>query len=151
MKPVAIQRIFLAVATLLCSGGIIAAQEPGFRTFGTLKLRHGSRILCLTYSPDGQVLAAGGGNDPLRLWNPKTGELVREINEPWVHAMAYTETGKTLIFGGYQKHIRLWNFEKNNESGRLDGHKATVKAIAVSPDLGIIASGSQDGASFFGT
>ena len=44
-----------------------------FQRLGTSKLRHGSRILCLAYSPDAQVLAAGGGNDPVRLWNPEDG------------------------------------------------------------------------------
>jgi WD40 repeat protein len=152
MKPVAAKRIFtLLVPALLVSAGIASAQPDklpprSFQRFGTTKLRHGSRILSLAYSPDGQILAAGGGNDPLRLWNPKTGAMIREINEPWVHALTFTATGKTLLFGGYQKHIRLWNFELDKETGRLDGHKAAVKAIAVSPDTAVIASGSQDGA-----
>src|SRR5580692_10770592 len=76
------------VFTLLAAAGLVAAQAPGeplptrcFQRLGTSKLRHGSRILCLAYSPNAQILAAGGGNDPVRLWNPKTGELIREINE----------------------------------------------------------------------
>src|SRR5947208_3114258 len=81
--------------------GVDALPPRAFQRIGTAKLRHGDRILCLAYSPDGNVLAAGGGNDPLRLWNPKTGELVQVINEPWVHAMTYTASGDTLIFGGF--------------------------------------------------
>src|ERR1019366_9507469 len=138
MKPVATKRAFaLLLLTFLGVASVADAQaEPlparSFQRFGTSKLRHGSRILSLAYSPDGQILAAGGGNDPLRIWNPKTGELIREINEPWGRAMAYTASGETLLFGGYQKHVRLWNFRLNKEVGRLDGHKATVNAIAVS-------------------
>jgi len=116
-----------------------------FQRIGTTKLRHGSRILSLAYSPDGQTLAAGGGNDPVRLWNPKTGELLREINEPWVHSLAFTPSGETLIFAGYQKNIRLWSFKLNKEVGRLEGHKAAIKSLAVSADTSMIASGSQDG------
>ena len=146
------KRIFaLLLLAFLFSAGMATAQpEPlptrSFQRFGTSKLRHGSRILSLAYSPDGQILAAGGGNDPVRLWNPKTGELIREINEPWVHAMAYSASGETLLFGGYQKHVRFWNFRLNKETGRLDGHKATVKAIAISANVQTIATGSQDGA-----
>lgn len=123
-----------------------AALPPrGISRIGATKLRHGDRILCLAYAPDSELLAAGGGNDVLRLWNPKTGDLVQTINEPWVHAMAFTPSGHTLLFGGSQRSIRLWNFKLGKETGRLDGHKATIKALAVSPDATTIASGSQDG------
>jgi WD40 repeat protein len=149
MKPAEMKRTFtLLVAVLLVSSAAVSAQDlpaRAFQRFGTTKLRHGSRILCLAYSHEGQILAAGGGNDPVRLWNPKTGELIRELNEPWVHAMAFTPTGKTLFFGGYQKVIKLWNFDLNKETGRLDGHKGAVKAIVVLPDNTPI-SASQDGA-----
>jgi WD40 repeat protein len=125
--------------------GVDALPPRAFQRIGTAKLRHGDRILALAYSPDGTALAAGGGNDPLRIWNPKTGELVQSINEPWVHAMTYSPSGQTLVFGGAQRSVRLWNFQLGKENGRLDGHKAAVKAIAVSPDTTTIASGSQDG------
>ena len=151
MRPVEMKRIFpLLVAALAVSAGAALAQAElpprSFQRFGTMKLRHGSRILCLAYSHDGQILAAGGGNDPMRLWNPKTGEMIRELSEPWVHAMSFSPSGETLLFGGYQRVIKLWNFRLNKETGRLDGHKATVKAIVVAPDASSIISASQDGA-----
>lgn len=144
---------YCAVALLL--GATTADAKTGdalptrsFQRFGTSKLRHGSRILCLAYSPDGLTLAAGGGNDPVRLWNPKTGALIHEIKEPWVHAMAFSDSGTTVLFGGYQKVIKRWNLELNRETARLEGHKATVKAIAIRPDpiATLAVSGSQDGA-----
>ena len=117
-----------------------------FQRLGTAKLRHGSRILCLAYDHDGNTLAAGGGNDPVRLWNPKTGELLRTINEPWVHTITFTPSGETLLYAGFHKTIRLWSIKQGKEFGKLEGHKATVKALAVSPDLSTVVSGSQDGA-----
>ncbi len=141
----------LLLPALLLSAGVASAQGDklpprSFQRFGTTKLRHGSRILCLAYSRDGNVLVAGGGNDPVRLWSPKTGDLIRELNEPWVHAMAFSPSGETLFYGGYQKSVRLWNFKLNKETGRLDGHKSAVKAIVVTPDAAAIVTGSQDGA-----
>ncbi|MBM3994425.1 MAG: hypothetical protein FJ303_09775 [Planctomycetes bacterium] len=151
MRRIAPRGILALLVLVLCANILpVDAQElplpaRAMQRIGTTKLRHGSRILCLAYSHDGQWLAAGGGNDPLRLWNPKTGELIRELNEPWVHAMALSPSGETLLFGGFQKSVRMWNFRLNKETGRLDGHKATVKAIAVAPDASIIVTGSQDG------
>lgn len=144
------KRTFALLAFLVLPA-IIDAQPAdtlpprAFLRIGTTKLRHGDRILSLAYSPDGSILAAGGGNDPLRIWNPKTGDLVQAINEPWVSAMTFTPSGQTLIFAGYQRSIRLWNFQLGKENGRLDGHKSAIKALAVSPDTTTIASGSQDG------
>ena len=47
--------------------------------------------------------------------------------------------------GGYQKAIKRWNTELNKETGRLEGHKATVKAIAIHPEATLAVSASQDG------
>ncbi|MBI2805538.1 MAG: WD40 repeat domain-containing protein [Planctomycetes bacterium] len=149
MNHIPIRKVVaLGLFTSFFLAGLASAQLPprAFERFGGTKLRHGSRILCLAYSPDDKMLAAGGGDDPVRIWNPKTGELIKEINEPWVHAMTFSASGTTLLLGGAQRVIRLWNFELNKESGRLEGHKATVKAIAIAPDASIIASGGQDGA-----
>jgi WD40 repeat protein len=148
------QRPLALIAPVFLLVSAAAHAQPGnesglaprtFLRIGTTKLRHGDRILCLAYSPDGQKLAAGGGNDPVRIWNPKTGELMREIHEPWAHAMAFTLSGDTLLLAGYQKKIRMWNFKLNKETAQLEGHKATIKALAVSPDTSMIASGAQDG------
>jgi WD40 repeat protein len=154
MKPKTQTRIMTLSIAIAIALTARAWAQPGagdhlparsFQRLGTTKLRHGSRILSLAFSPDGQMLAAGGGNDPVRLWNPKSGELLREINEPWVHSLAFTPSGETLVFAGYQKSVRLWSFKLNKEIGRLEGHKAAIKALAISPDTSSIASGSQDG------
>jgi RNA polymerase sigma factor (sigma-70 family) len=45
---------------------------------GSARLRHGRPLLNLTYSPDGKVLASSGGG-LLRLWDARTGKLLRSI------------------------------------------------------------------------
>lgn len=139
--------VIAIVAAVFLTANASAQDLPtrALQRFGSAKLRHGSRILCLAYAPDGNTLVGGGGNDPVRLWNPKTGDLLRELGEPWVHALAFSPSGETLLYGGYSKVVRLWNFRLNKETGRLEGHKAAIKAIAVAPDASLIATGSQDG------
>jgi WD40 repeat protein len=146
----------IVVALPLALVTVVAAQPPvveglpqrSFQRMGTVILRHGSRIMSLAYSPDGNVLAAGGGHDPVRLWNPKTGELIKEINEHNVTSLAFTDSGRTLLMAGYQKQVRLYDLQGNKETGRLEGHKAAIKSVAVSPDTQTIASGGQDGLVF---
>ncbi len=143
--------LLLAAAVLALVVTPLAAQPDeslptrAFQKIGTTKFRHGARILSLAYSPDGETLIAGGGNDPVRFWNAKTGQVIREINEPWVNSFAFSPSGETLVMGGYQKIVRMWSLKLNKEIGRLDGHKAPIKAVAVAPDTSTIASASQDG------
>jgi WD40 repeat protein len=112
---------------------------------GTDQLRHGSRILCLTYSPDGQVLAAGGGSDPVRLWDTKTGQQKLTCPETWVNAIVFTPRGSVMFTGGAFKTIRMWETANGKEEAKLNGHNAPVKALALSIGGQTLASGSQDG------
>src|SRR5262249_32934909 len=137
----------LVVPTMTLAQPAERLPAHAFERIGTIKLRHGDRIMALAYSPNGEMLAAGGGNDPVRIWNSKTGELINSINEPWIRAMAFApdKDKKSLVFAGFHRSIRVWNYELKKETGRLEGHKAPINALAIDPDNTIIASGSQDG------
>src|SRR6266508_3894540 len=66
----------LAIVVAFFVTEFVNAQPPNvdelppraFLRIGSAKLRHGDRVQCLEYSPDGTMLAAGGGNDPVRVW-----------------------------------------------------------------------------------
>ena len=75
-------------------------SAASLRRFGTVRFRHGDKILCLAYSPDGKTIASGGRNDPVRLWNAETGELIRTLAEHWVWAVAFSPDGEFLATGG---------------------------------------------------
>jgi WD40 repeat protein len=112
---------------------------------GTNQLRHGSRILSLAYSPNGQILVAGGGADPIRVWDTNTGQQKLACPETWVNAIVFTSRGSVFITGGAFKTIRLWETATGKESGKLIGHTAPVKALALSADGSMLASAGQDG------
>ena len=68
-----------AVAPAETSNVVDNLPQSAIRRLGTTRLRHGSQILALAYSPNGRILAAGGGDDPVRLWDPDTGNEIRTI------------------------------------------------------------------------
>src|SRR5437773_39168 len=114
--------------------GVDAAGDPlpagAVRRMGTAQLRHGSRIMALAYSPNGRILAAGGGDDPVRLWDTDTGKEIRTIKETWVSALAFSPRGSVLAGAGAFKTIRLWEVATGKEYNKLEGHAAAIRALA---------------------
>jgi WD40 repeat protein len=129
--------------------GVDAVGDPlpsgAIKRLGTARLRHGSRVMALAYSPNGRILAAGGGDDPVRLWDTDTGKEIRTLKDTWVSALAFTPRGSVIATAGAFKTIRLWEVANGKEASKLEGHAAAIKAMVLSPDGSMLASGGQDG------
>ena len=127
------------------------AAEPlpqgALNRFGSMRMRHGSRILCLNYTSNGRILAAGGGDDPVRLWDADTGLELRQCKETWVNAMVFSPLDSALITGGAFKTIRMWEVATGKEVDPpfRGKHESAIKSLAITPK-GMLASGDQNGA-----
>jgi WD40 repeat protein len=138
---------------------------------GTVRFRHGSTAIA--YSPDGKLLASGGHDNTIRLFDAASGREVRRLAghqprtyrpEPgprsalldtllsttgngFVCSVAFSPDGKTLASGGWDDCIRLWDVATGKEVRKIDAHKAMVTHVAFSPDGRLLASrGGLDGA-----
>lgn len=113
-------------------------------------LQHGDEIdgppRCVTFSPDGSILAAAGDDGMIRLWRTADYSLVGEFraNGHAVRALAFTPDGETLASAGEDGVVRLWNARTRNESRALIGHVGPVTSVAISPSGKLLASGSYD-------
>lgn len=60
-----------------------------------------SRVLDMGFSPDGQLIAAGGWGGELMIWNVDSGELLHEVDSLSVgiiDPVVYSPNGQTIVF-----------------------------------------------------
>jgi hypothetical protein len=107
-------------------------------------------VWSVAFSPDGQVLAWGGWDKTICLWDLR-GETPRERavlqgHTDGVRSLAFSPDGQVLASGGEDKTIRLWDLrgERPRECAAFEGHTDQVWSLAFSPDGQVLASGSGD-------
>ena len=119
--------------------------------FRTILKGHLNQVRCITFSPDGKILASGGseqssgGNQrptTIRLWNVLTGELINTLtgHTDGVSCIAFSPDGKTLASGGGDSTIRFWDPHTGQHKTTLSGHTGPVVCIAFAPDGKTLAS-----------
>ena len=76
-------------------------------------------LLTVAFSPVEKLLATGGLGSVVRLWDPGTGELVRELDargSGQVVSTVFSPDGKTLAVSGSEGNVSLWDVATGAES-----------------------------------
>lgn len=104
----------------------------------------------VAFSPDGRLLAAGGGHaqrgGEVKIWDIADRRLVSEISGhgDTIQALAFSPDGSTLATASYDKDIKLWDVDSGRELRTLRDHIDAVNALAFTPDGRRLVSGSAD-------
>jgi serine/threonine protein kinase len=107
---------------------------------------HNGFVYTIQFSPDGKILASGGADRKIKLWNTDTGKIIYTLDghQDVVTAIQFMPNGKILASGGTDRTIRFWDLEHKQLLKTIEAHEQKIHALAISQDGKIIISGSSD-------
>ncbi|MDB5301311.1 MAG: Planctomycete cytochrome, partial [Phycisphaerales bacterium] len=109
------------------------------------------RVTSLDFSPDGAMLASGGGvpsrGGEVRIWDLATGKPQRsfdDVNIDTVTCLRYSPSGKRLACASADRFVRVIDLASGKVDLSLEGHQHHVLGVAWRRDGHTIASAGAD-------
>lgn len=98
----------------------------------------------LTFSADGTLLA-GVYSFEGRIWNVRTGELLRTLNHSSVNAVAFAPNGLLMATCGSDRTVKLWRVADGALTQNIISFNHVYTSVAFSRDSRFVIVGTTDG------
>jgi WD40 repeat protein len=111
---------------------------------------HKGTIACAALAPGGKVLATGGFDKTIHLWDLIGNKEISVLNghENTVRCLAFSPDGKTLASASTDKSVRLWDVASGKEKTVLARFESGAAGVAFSPDGKLLAMCASDDSDF---
>ena len=103
----------------------------------------------MAFSVDGEMLATGGEDGLVHVWNLIESQKIRHRftvkgHKHNIRTLAFSPDGKMLASGGRSGTLCLWRAADGASLFTSTAHKSLINAVAFSPDSKILASGGNE-------
>src|SRR5262249_18762315 len=100
---------------------------------------------CVVFSPSDGLLVAGGGDQVLRIWDPGTGALARELPcQGTIVNLVFNREGTRLAAAGAQGGIKLYDWASGTELQTFQGYSwCWDMGLAFGPGAARLFSGGE--------
>lgn len=108
-------------------------------------LTHDDKVRCVSFSPDGGILATGGDDTMVRLWSTTTGEELRRMSAHTraIHAVRSSTDGTKWLTVSADETGHLWS-AWGYSLAVLEGHESAIYDGAFSHDGRRVVTSSMD-------
>jgi WD40 repeat protein len=93
---------------------------------------HKGAITALAFSPDGSMVASGGSDREIRLWEVSGGKLQRTIagdETGAISSLAFSADGTLLASAGADNAVKVWEVKSGKKNISLEGHNGPVNVV----------------------
>jgi hypothetical protein len=107
---------------------------------------YGRKVRVARVGGDGKLIAVGGSDARIDLFQAADGKLVRSMpgHTSTIAALVFHPSGSVLVSAGKDRTIRLWNAANGQMMKSLEGHTAWVQGVAFLDDGTRLASVGAD-------
>lgn len=107
---------------------------------------HTAWVRSIAWNNDGSLLASGGDDQTLRLWEIGTGTCRQTLHghTAWVRSVVFHPHKPLLASGGEDQHIMVWDSTTGERLSVFHGHQGRIRSLAFSPDGAWLASAGED-------
>ena len=143
--------LFTKDGTALLAGGAAGLLEvrklPGYETIHKLE-GHLDWVNALALSPDGKILASGGSDRAVKLWDTETWQLKATLPAPvhpyQVRGVAFSPDAKSLLTVGAESNFKVWNIDRLECVFVGETKDRELSAGVFSPNGTLIATSGTD-------
>ena len=108
---------------------------------------HESAVQAVSFSAARNLIASGGADRTVRIWNAETfaPSRIYRGHQDVVTALAFDNDGRTLASGDLAGAVRVWSMTTRRAQRSIRAHKGGVTALAYSADGNWLATAGRDG------